>query len=453
MFKESLFLGVLTKPMRAFIKQLVQSVSDKYDVFYDFNCGSFSVAECALLAGVKKIKCSDIGLYASVIGYYLIGKKAALLNAHSPAGKPLKTPEEILFHYWIDKLNHQKYYEAFLYKNILADERHYLLQMLDYLNEIKLKFDKIDLSYEVSDMFISLKNADKGIYFLDPPGSLKNDYISSMKWTGAGLGQTCIKESENIYLDLLKGKNPVIIRRFREVPEKERKYIVYAERKKSGSIYKYDYLLSNIKIKTEYVNLDKLTKVNAGTYQIFGEKDLITSESVPMIKHIKKDVALYYRDLFNRGMGSTRAEQYFGFFIDGKLVGVSGFFLDMWIRAAQNYINEQFGFSIRTDLYPRINKLHMMVLTSSETARLIKQSNKKCINETPEYFRTACMTKFHEQKGNRGIMKLKERKKLDNGLFHLFYETKFYNENWHERMLQFLRKEKYDVRSGKKLQE
>lgn len=438
-------MGVLSKPMRTFIKELIILSGDQNE-FIDVNCGSFAIAECAAMAGVKKIICSDIGLYSSVIGYYITKKKIAGLKIVDSEGKCYKNAEDVLFIYWLDKLKRNNYYNSYIFKNIIFNSDYYKLQILCCLNKIKGTFNKINITYELKDMDTQIKEHDQGVLFLDPPGTIKNDYTSTLKWIGDLLEQTCIKDNEQNYAKYLRGKRPVIIRRFRKVGASEKKYIVYAESKRN----KFDYLLSNIKIKIKYVRLNKSIPVNPGTYKIFTDEDLITGKSVPFLKIINKNVALYYRDLFNRGMGPTRAERYVGFFIDGKLVGVSGFFVDKYLRNNSNYVFEQFGFSVRTKIYPRMNKLHMMVLTSQETAQMLKDSN-NTINKRPEYFSTVCITKHHEQKGNRGILKLIEREQMENGLFHIKYETKFYSENWQERMIQFLRKEKYDITTGKKV--
>ena len=447
MFNDVLFNGVIPKNMREYITDIM--ANNTPDIFIDVNCGTFAVAECAVRAGVKKIRCSDIGLYASVIGYYLSNKNISDLKIKTQFNST--TISGILFDYWISKLKNKTHYDRYLYKNILSERSKYEDNIMYDLLEMKKIFDTVDFEYFVQDMFEAIdvtESIDNSILFIDPPGSKKNDYVTEIDWYYASLPQPDIKSSEHKYIELLNSERNVIIRRFRTVLENEEKYKKYTEYNKGVS----DNILANINSKTSLFrkNIKTKLKISDGNFQIFNENDRITEDSDCYLLVIKKDVAFYYRDLFNKGMGTTDAEQFFGFFIDGKLVGVSGFFLKDWIIRNDPYISEVFGFSIRTKTYPRMNKLHMMILTSIETSSFIKSIN-NTVNEKPRLFKTVCLTKFHEQKGNRGILKLVERTEMKNGLFHLKYETEFHHDTWNQRKNNFLTKEGYDVRTGEKI--
>lgn len=433
--------------MRGYITGLLKNTEP--EIFVDVTCGTFAVAECAVLAGVKKIRCSDIGLYASVIGCYLAGQDISQLKIKTPFES--RTVSAILFDYWISKLKNKTHYDQYLYKNILADRCKYEDSIMFDLLEMKKIFDTVDFEYHIQDMFEAIKetsDAQGSVTFIDPPGSKHNDYVTEFDWKYRDMPQTDIKSMEGIYRDLLSSDRKVIIRRFRDVPSAEKQFQKYTEYNKGNT----DNVLTNIPGDTELFrrNLNTRLKISDGKFLVFGEDDRITEKSDCYLAVIKKEVAFYYRDLFNKGMGSTDAERFYGFFIDGKLVGVSGFFLKDWLIRGVPFVSEVFGFSIRTSMYPRMNKLHMMILTGQETATFIK-SITETVNNPPEMFRTVCLTKRHEQKGNRGILKLVERTEMENGLFHLKYETPFHPYDWNERKIQFLEKEGYDVRTGEKI--
>jgi len=91
-----------------------------------------------------------------------------------------------------------------------------------------------------------------------------------------------------------------------------------------------------------------------------------------------------------------------------------------------------------------------MCLTSRQTANFI-QKTRKFINYRPLVnFQTTCLTKHHEQKGNRGILKIASREVLKNGMFRILYYTPFKNEGWDEMKIKFLQKEGYDAETGER---
>ena len=148
----------------------------------------------------------------------------------------------------------------------------------------------------------------------------------------------------------------------------------------------------------------------------------------------------------------TRAQCYAGLFIDGRLAGVSGFFGSEWCLGKRAGPFEVFGFSVHVTTYPRLNKLHMMCLTS-------RTFHDYWVNLYPTviwpatHFYTTCIAQRHEQKGNRGVLKLAGRERLPDGLFRLSYEQRFRPWDAQHALEIFLEKEHYDPATGEKIPE
>ena len=111
---------------------------------------------------------------------------------------------------------------------------------------------------------------------------------------------------------------------------------------------------------------------------------------------LPKKQALYYRDLLCHRLGVTRSENYVGMFVDGKLTGISGYMGQAWCIGKRQGPFEVFGFAAHVKTYPRLNKLHMMCLTS-RSFRDFWVSLYPGVLWPATHFATTCITKGHER--------------------------------------------------------
>lgn len=420
MFSDNLFNGVISKTMRKFISENIDTTLP----FSDCTAGTFAVAGAAAQAGCKKIICSDIGLYSCIVGYYIQGREISDFDIRYDGGDKVLNHAEALFYYWISKLKCITYYDKYIYKNIYADREKYIQNIKRSLDSIKSGFNGVEFMFQYYDLVKAVEEFNLGTMFVDPPASGKNDYIPGEKltWTKPfEVSQTPFTKLNKLYLNFLESDKKMIIRRFRKVSADEQNYICYSEGKQN----KYDYLLSNFITEKKYIDIGKQINFPKKTYHLLTDPSLVNENSNFNLRVIDKNIGLYYRDLFCKGLGQTDAYIFVGWFIDDYILGVSGFHCSDWVVKNQNFIFENFGFSIRLPGLQRLNKLHMMMLTSISLKKIIIDFYKNATLPELTTFRTVCLSKYYEQKGNRGVLKLMSREKMANGIFKLVYETKF----------------------------
>ncbi|HET6495904.1 MAG TPA: hypothetical protein VFH61_11140 [Thermoleophilia bacterium] len=194
------------------------------------------------------------------------------------------------------------------------------------------------------------------------------------------------------------------------------------------------------------------TAIVRPSWPLFGPEDRLTAATKVELLYLTPAQGLYLRDLMCKGLGVVRADMYVGMLLDGKISSVSGYHCADWRRHAASSGGpfELFGFSMRVPYYPRLNKLHMMVLTSSTFPELCR----KRWHGVPwpiTTFETTCIAKGHEQHGNRGVLKLAGRELLPNGYFRLSYKQPYRKWDAQEALRLFLKREKYDPETGEHL--
>lgn len=191
------------------------------------------------------------------------------------------------------------------------------------------------------------------------------------------------------------------------------------------------------------------TQIKRPPYPLFGVDDRITVDSEVRLVAVPPSVGLYCRDMMAHRLGVTRAEFYVVMLIGGKLASVSGYMGRAWAINKMEGPFEIFGFSVRVPVYPRLNKLHMMMLTSQAFVELVHKRYPGVVWPIRE-FRTTCIAKGHELKENRGVLKLVSREKMDEGGFRLSYRQKYRPWDGTEALRLFLEKEHYDPATGEK---
>ena len=445
----SLFLGIIPKEFREYVTRVLKNERSGYLRLYDINAGAFSIASCAVQAGFEKsqIYCSDVSLYSSVIGYFLSNKNIADLEVRINDGNHegiVTDVAEILLCIKYYAMGDNNFYAKQLKKEVKFNWAKYKEQIE---NQLKTLYEHLGgIHYECRDMMdvVDMYKDDSDVIICaDPPGN-KQGYFKMFDTDGI----VEWKEPKFEIFDPKNGKQELIqiaaeseagflIRNYKEIPVQKINKVIAIEAGDS-----FDYYLYNREFgKTIYRR--KETAVQPKKVALFSDEDRIRMDSKIWFEPITKEQALYYRDLFAHRLGVTRSELYVAMFIDGKMSSVCGIYLSDWCMKGANYIFESFGFSVRPKLYPRINKLHMMCLTSHEFRDFIKAKYKAVQHELTT-FRTVCLARHHEQKGNRGVLRLESREQMKNGMFKLKYVTEFKDETWQDMKTKFLKKEGYN---------
>ena len=415
----ALFLGIIPKEFREYVTRVLKEEHPSFSRLYDVNAGAFTIASCAVKAGYKKseIYCSDVSLYSSIIGYFLSGKDIKELQIYIDDGKHQGIQEDVA-----EILLCLKYYSVkennFYTKQIKEEIRYNWEKYKNQIqNQLKDLYDLLcGINYECRDMqeiIDEYKDDKEVIICADPPGN-KNGYFKMfdtddiVKWNAPKFEVFDPKEGkENLIKIASESEAGFLIRNYKDVPVNKVEKIIAIEAGKDLDYYLYNREFSKI------IYRKKETEVEPKKVALFSDDDRIKKESKIWFEPITKEQALYYRDLFAHRLGVTRSELYLAMFIDGKLSSVCGIYLSDWCMKGANFIFETFGFSVRPKLYPRINKLHMMCLTSHELRDLILSKYKK-VQHPLTTFRTVCLARHHEQKGNRGVLKLESRETMKN---------------------------------------
>lgn len=161
------------------------------------------------------------------------------------------------------------------------------------------------------------------------------------------------------------------------------------------------------------------------------KKDRIRPDSKIAFTKAKKEIAMYYRDLFAHRLGASNSEAFWLMWLDGKVFGTIGMHLQFAI-SGRPYDGEDprlfvwltFGMSPNHPEFRHVNRLVTMCVTCEEFLGVLKQATRFPMGD-PVGVRTVCWTKGPEHKGNRGLMKMLTREKGDNGLFKLTYATEW----------------------------
>ena len=458
----SIFLGVTPKPFRQYLKAVFEQALGKYDRLVIPCAGSFTAATAAIAAGWKpeQIECSDVSLYSSVIGYLASGKKVAslkvdvdsdLLRGIGIDGR-LQNGADILYALKVLASKANNPYTRSLRDDLLYSHEAY---REDVSGQLKAAVESLKgIKYEARDMLAVIRETipdERALLYVNPHGS-KMGYVNMfntnglLTWAEPEYELFDPKTGRDEIRDMLMGAPCLaLIYRFKELEEGDAGLAVF------GFDYgkdRYDFILSNRPdeiddLLAKCVRPVKTTPIERAPFPLFTDDDRITKDSVIRFVPISKNVALYYRDLFAHRLGSTRSELYLAMLIDGKMTSVSGFHLSYWIRKGEPYAFETFGFSVRPLLYPRINKLHMMCLTCGDMVNVIRQRY-PAVTTPLTRFKTVCLTRGHEQKGNRGVLKLTQREQLPNGMYRLMYEIDFREWGFEGALHRWMEKEGYD---------
>ncbi len=412
--------------------------------------GVFGLAKAAIVAGFQpsQIYTSDISLFSSVLGYLYSGKEINSLpikqDIKDTLNRQYETEAEkaadLILLIKLNQLDTNKYYQEVIYDDIAGNFGSYVKKMAAQLNELKKPYEGIN--YEIKDLWKELSD-DSGVIVLNPPvykGGYEKLYDEAEEFVGFdnGIQQFDHKlEFESLYAASRDISTPIILMSH-DSKGVDKKDIVCAV-EKGGGLYeswvvnKTSYLegyQDNVKIIYKKVNELKGLKA-----PVMVDADEITEDSKISFKQVKKEVGLYYRDLFAHRLGNTMAEIYLLMLIDGKVFGTIGLHAAELRRLTSNYIFEVFGFNAPLKKYPRVNRLMMMAITSKEFGEWLENSrilgNKNAIYDL-RGLKTTCLSKYRKVKLNNGILKVKKREKMPNGLYKILYVKEWFDRTYQD---------------------
>ena len=457
----SIFLGGVPSEQRKYLRVLLEHLIRKGVRKIHIPCtGRFTIVKTAIEAGFERenIYSSDISLFSSLLGYLYAGKKIEDLpfslveDEHREVYYKLETDVEkvayIMVLMKICQLRPEVYYERTFIEELESNIEKYTKQMVETLEKSIEQFKGIH--YDILDVrqYFSDEVYDKDtVIIMNPPAFAKGyekmfNFGKYIKYLVPVAEFNFDKEYQGIYEFSRNCVSPYIWYTSKEamvrtLPAEE---IIYA---KENSIEKYSYILTPHLHFLEDFDLKYYVEYKKGVgeipqYQLYPKDRDLTLDDKISIKSISKETALYYRDLFAHRLGSTVAELYFGIFVNGDLLSVSGFNTSFLRRLQENYIFENFCFSTSHDKYENLNRLGMMCLVSGQFKNyLITDALKNSSYVDLKTFKTVCLTKYRKSKLNNRLLTLTHSERVEsNGTYKLTYEQEFYMDRTYQRCLE-----------------
>jgi hypothetical protein len=418
-----------------------------FNTFHIPCVGQFTVPEALASLNIQpfQISTGDITFYSSVIGYALDqtkeiddlgfkvedGKLAEFLDG-LPSASTVEKAVRMLIAVKYAQLCGSKDYIVWYRRELVAQRLSVAAQLTSGLESLRAHV--MGLNYNIIDAEIQLQpHLSDGTAFVwyNPPGYKKGytkmfEALGQYSWHDPKIAEINPKQV-SAYLDLLSDADAAVM--------------VYGTEGRTldpGSLDGWEKLYTDVnpkngvcshllcnRLDASRATLKRRVKLQPAKVPPVFDDHTITPDSKIEFIRTDEQMALYFYDLFVRELATTTAVVFYLFCIDGQVAGTIGMDHRSYMMYRSGPIYETFGLSIPSMRYARLGRLLMMCLCSQQfvdqfTGEAIPES---LLLEPVRLIQTACLTKFAEAKKNRGILKLIARKQLDNGRFHLTYQT------------------------------
>lgn len=453
----SIFLGGVPSEQRKYLRAILEHYrSLGYKKVHIPCTGQFTIVKCAIEAGFEKhnIFSSDVCLFSTVLGYLYSGQPIDEIDLTIVDGElyDLYKQEEtdVAKAAWLflamkmAQLRQDVYYERTFFNEINVRKKHYHEKMVTMLKQYVERYGGVQ--YEIKDVRDYFNKeyvqslGDDTLVIMNPPAYthgytkmfIVDEYIK-FQWPVEEFDfgkewMNCYQWAANeVEVPYLWYTSQQVVK---QLPEE---HIVYAhedgkDRFSYFLVPKYEQL-KGFKEGLYKVKFKRMgTLEDATQYKLYPrDRDLNPETDKITIRQITKETALYYRDLFAHRLGSTVAEVYFGVFVNEYLMSASGFNTSFLRRMQENYIFENFCFSISHDKYENLNRMAMMCLVSGEFKKFLYNDTLRGSSYVQLLtFRTVCLTKYRKSKLNVGLLTLLSSERQENNTYKLVYEQPFY---------------------------
>ena len=209
------------------------------------------------------------------------------------------------------------------------------------------------------------------------------------------------------------------------------------------------YFLCNRESRVAMANRRKLRTVPENLPPIYDDHEITAETEIGFVK-VDRDTALYFYDLFVKELGMVDAEVFYLFCIDGQVAGALGLDSNHYRMRRIPKIYQTFVLSLTSERYARLGRLLIAGICSQQFIDQFAGEHcpKDLMLPPIAEIQTTCLTKFHEAKKNRGLMKLISREKLDNGRFQLIYRTKVHPTTYRDVVATWFKKHVNFKRKG-----
>ena len=434
--KNNIFYGVTISKIREIIADEI--ISENPEKFIHPCVGRFTIVEIFNKKGGDntKVESSDILIYSSIIGYLadttknFEDLKIKLSGEIQPkTNNPIDVASAALIQLKYNQIKGRSQYEENIRRELLYNKEKYIGEMKEKLSILTDNLKGI--KYDIRDLWEVIEeneNKESHLMFLNPPTVSGNDYEKmyteeNIIYYKPEIKFITAKDRDRLIDRLYNCKCKVIIG-VNDTEQGIKQYegwnVIATKQHKKG---KYDYILTNYQKKDRktYAIKPFAKKLKTKKYPIFDDSD-ITPKSKIMFVPVGTDTAMYYRELFVHKFGVTKAEDYFLFTIDGKVVSVTGLTYEKIFHGG-DYVIEIFGITKTSKRYKKLSKLFIMCLVSKEMQNLILTRRNFGINKVNSLQTTHIAT--YKGGADRGIMKQIRRDKMPDGRYKLILKSEF----------------------------
>ena len=457
---ENLFFGITTKPFRNYLAIVFREKANIRPRLVLPCAGLLTDAKVGIVSGYKpeNIYASDISLFSSVIGCVLEGRPVTDLgikfHGHlSHLNQKLDTElaaATVLYGLKLCQLKDNNYHLKTIKEEVEKNSEKYIQMLNEGLNRLVAPIKGVH--YKIKDMWEEIEeNVDREdtLIFLGLPVNSAKDYPQMfdtkglISWNEPRIASFDPKTDYPRLYRLVDNRPALVL--IYKVGMVEREFsqnlVFAAEMKKATG--KFGYILANRPDECKkFVFFQNKTPIRPSKYPLIPEDHLITPESKVSFVKVDHATAMYYRMLLCHRFGTTGADQYYLAILDGYMWGICGFMLRDAYVGRNPVVYENFGFTVPLKNYKHPHKLFNMLLVTQEFRDILVASNPKLAIAEIEKFQTTCLTKYPALSHQRGITKLRERKKMPDGTFKLIYESEFKPMTFKDCILAWLQKEK-----------
>lgn len=423
-------------------KAYVQENLGSFDVYLVPDCGTFSMPEVLVGAGVSpdKIHCSDISLYSSVIGYVMDPTKRVSDLGFVPQGEdtqelladlPFKTDFDraacILMAVQYTQLVPKSEFVRWQRLQFLTDREKIHAQYVDVLRKMYNLLGGITYEMRGGQDYIETEaeNSRAFIWYEAQGGRKKQaphyeyawkesqvpelvdteEYLKSFGTRPACMAVFCVDTYKGSIFDDPNWRNLFV--------------------DTTGKWSHKHFVILNRDPEVQYMKRKRITPVgNTEEFPRIYDGHEITADSEIEFVETDRITALYYYDIFVKKLGITTAEAYYLFVIDGQVAGISGFnFRHLRVRNIK-ILHEVFGLICTSDRYKRLNRLRLKLMTSKAFVSKIQETHLvEMMLPEIEQVQTTCLSPHPEVMSHRGIFKRVLQEREEDGWYRLVYRA------------------------------
>jgi len=455
---EKIFLGHTPSEQRKYMSYLLQKTASNFRQIIVPAVGEFTIPKIAILAGFKKenIYTSDISLFSSLLGCLFSNQPIEKL------GYILSPEYQVEYDAYEDDISRSAYLYWLMKMKQIPDKTYFTKMHQDnlkaekvkYIEQIRGKLEKYinfyrGLHYEIKDLreVICQQWDAETMLIINPPAFSKGysrmfDFGEDLSFD-AGIEEfNWSKEYCALYEISRQSEAVFLWYRYQNTDGLPAKDVLFA---KEYTSVRFDYWLCTKPEKIiemgvkRNVNFKKATPCKGLKVKIVPSEYQITNKTKMSFRQVSQDVALYYRDLWAHKLGSTKAESYFLMLLDGMVFGTVGFHLKECRSLSSDEIFECYGFTAPLTDFSTSNRLLMLAITAKEFQQyLYYQVSKRNRLLRIERFKTTCLSKYRKVKLNNGILRIRDREKMKNGMYKIVYVTDFYDRTYSDCVNIFL---------------